>query len=99
MTQFEEKQLTCKDCSKNFVWSIGEQKFFAEKGFEHPPVRCPDCRAKAKKKRDGPPLHDIRCRVCGKTGQIPAEPTDPTDILCQDCLLKSLQAGGTDLES
>jgi ssDNA-binding Zn-finger/Zn-ribbon topoisomerase 1 len=42
-----EKQLKCKDCDGDFVFTEGEQKFYNEKGFPDP-IRCPDCR-KAKK--------------------------------------------------
>jgi hypothetical protein len=43
-----DKNLICKDCSKPFVFTEGEQTFYKEKGFENEPQRCPDCR-KAKK--------------------------------------------------
>lgn len=44
----EDKKITCKDCGKEFLFTVGEQEFFKEKGFENDPVRCPDCR-KARK--------------------------------------------------
>lgn len=44
----EDKTLVCKDCGKEFVFTVGEQEFFKEKGFENDPVRCPACR-KARK--------------------------------------------------
>lgn len=44
----EDKTLKCKDCGNEFVWTAGEQEFYASKGFENPPVRCAECR-KAKK--------------------------------------------------
>ena len=44
----EDKTIVCKDCGKEFVFSVGEQEFFKEKGFENDPVRCPECR-KARK--------------------------------------------------
>ena len=44
----EDKNLVCKDCGKEFVFTVGEQEFFKEKGFENDPVRCPACR-KARK--------------------------------------------------
>lgn len=37
---FEDKLLTCKDCGKDFIFSVHEQEFFAEKGLEHAPSRC-----------------------------------------------------------
>ena len=40
----EDKKIICKDCGKEFVFTVGEQEFFKEKGFENDPVRCPDCR-------------------------------------------------------
>ena len=46
-----DKTIVCKDCGKEFVFTEGEQAFYAEKGFEHEPIRCPACR-KAKKARN-----------------------------------------------
>lgn len=40
----EDKKITCKDCGKEFIFTVGEQEFFKEKGFDNDPVRCPDCR-------------------------------------------------------
>lgn len=44
-----DKTIICKDCNKEFIFTEGEQAFYAEKGFENEPVRCPDCRKKKKK--------------------------------------------------
>ena len=44
----EDKTIICKDCGHEFLFTVGEQEFFKEKGFENDPVRCPDCR-KARK--------------------------------------------------
>ena len=43
-----DKTIVCKDCGNEFVFSVGEQEFFKEKGVDNDPVRCPACR-KAKK--------------------------------------------------
>lgn len=43
-----DKTLTCKDCSSEFVFTQGEQDFYAEKGFTNEPQRCPNCRAAKK---------------------------------------------------
>ena len=48
---FQDKTLVCKDCGKEFVFSAGEQAFYAEKGFENDPVRCPECRKARKQQR------------------------------------------------
>ncbi|WP_244833081.1 zinc-ribbon domain-containing protein [Clostridium sp. BJN0001] len=48
----EDKTLVCKDCGKEFVFTVGEQEFYKEKGFENDPVRCPECRKKRKAQRN-----------------------------------------------
>lgn len=40
----EDKVLTCKDCNSTFTFTVGEQQFYAEKGFTNVPARCPECR-------------------------------------------------------
>lgn len=44
----EDKEIVCKDCGKTFLFTIGEQDFYKQKGFEHEPVRCAECRKKRK---------------------------------------------------
>lgn len=51
--KFEDKTLTCRDCSKEFVFTAGEQEFYAEKGFQNEPSRCEPCRAANKAARNG----------------------------------------------
>ncbi len=46
----EDKTIVCKDCNNEFVFTAGEQEFYAEKGFSEP-VRCKTCRD-AKKARN-----------------------------------------------
>jgi hypothetical protein len=51
MYKMSDKNLTCKDCGKEFVFTEGEQAFYQEKGFENEPQRCPDCRRARKQTR------------------------------------------------
>lgn len=44
---FEDKNLVCKKCGKEFLFSASEQKFFKEKGFFKPSM-CKECRANIK---------------------------------------------------
>ena len=39
-----DKIISCIDCGQDFVWTMGEQGFYEEKGLKEP-VRCPMCRA------------------------------------------------------
>ena len=36
--------IVCKDCGTEFIFTVGEQSFYKEKGFEKPPIRCAHCR-------------------------------------------------------
>lgn len=44
----EDKKIVCKDCGKEFVFTIGEQEFYKLKDIKNEPVRCKDCREKRK---------------------------------------------------
>ena len=48
---YEDRVLVCRDCGAEFVFTAGEQEFFAEKGFTNDPVRCRDCRMSKKQSR------------------------------------------------
>ena len=39
-----DKTIVCRECSKEFLVTEGEQAFYKEKGFDNEPVRCVDCR-------------------------------------------------------
>ena len=48
---YEDKTLVCKECGKEFVFTAGEQEFYAERGFQNEPQRwrkaCRDVRKNA----------------------------------------------------
>jgi len=48
----EDETLQCRDCGADFIFTIGEQEFFKQKGFDNKKTRCADCTA-AKKARFG----------------------------------------------
>ena len=45
---FANKTLTCRDCGTEFIFTAGEQEFYAQKGFSNEPTRCPSCRQQYK---------------------------------------------------
>ena len=56
---YEDKTLTCKECGNEFVFTAGEQEFYAEKGFENEPQRCKECRqARKNAAKAGREYHD-----------------------------------------
>jgi CxxC-x17-CxxC domain-containing protein len=44
VTSNEDRVLSCKDCGSEFVFTVGEQDFYRQKGFENTPTRCKSCR-------------------------------------------------------
>jgi CxxC-x17-CxxC domain-containing protein len=95
---FQDKVLTCRDCGKEFMFSAGEQAFYAEKGFQNQPTRCKNCRA-AKKGGSGGgsmgmdsgpsrQLFAAVCSECGKETQVPFKPTAGKPVYCRDCFQK-----------
>lgn len=48
---FTDKTLVCRDCGTDFIFTAGEQEFYASKGLQNEPVRCPPCRSARKSSR------------------------------------------------
>ncbi|MCL4441342.1 MAG: zinc-ribbon domain containing protein [Clostridia bacterium] len=85
---FQDKTLVCKDCGNEFVFTAGEQQFYAEKGFENEPQRCKGCRDARKGSRGERPareLHRAICAECGNETQVPFIPRDDRPVYCRDC--------------
>ncbi len=97
---FEDRTLTCKDCSAEFPFTAKDQEFYAEKQFTNDPVRCKPCREARKAGaaarrggggRGGRPereMHDAVCTDCGAQTQVPFRPTPGKSVLCRDCFRK-----------
>lgn len=89
---YQEKTLVCKDCGSDFVFTTGEQEFYAEKGFQNEPARCKDCRT-VRKNSGGERksanrervMYDAVCAECGTDTQIPFKPTNARPVYCKDC--------------
>jgi len=66
-----DRELTCRDCSSSFVFTAGEQEFYATKGLQNDPVRCPSCRAQRKmmrpEDRDETPSYGVYASWGGRT--------------------------------
>ena len=60
---YEDKTLVCKECGKEFVFTAGEQEFYAERGFQNEPQRCKACRDARKNAARGPD-RPVYCSDC-----------------------------------
>lgn len=85
---FEDKTLTCKECGNEFIFTAGEQEFYAEKGFANEPQRCKSCRAKRRTGRSNGrsrEMYTVTCAACGIETQVPFQPRNDKPVYCRDC--------------
>ena len=88
---YEDKNLACKDCGAEFVFTSGEQEFFAEKGFENEPTRCGDCRREKKNARRNREMFTATCADCGGEARVPFNPTGDKPVYCSACFENNKQ--------
>ena len=87
---FSDKILICSECSAEFIFSGEDREFYAQKGFQNEPGRCPECREErrtqtsvtAAPKRA---LVDYPCSGCSKITQFPFTPKGDRPVYCNDC--------------
>jgi CxxC-x17-CxxC domain-containing protein len=92
---FEEKMLVCQDCGGEFAFTVGEQEFYAEKGFENEPKRCKECRTNRRSRtatRAPREMFEAVCADCGSTTEVPFRPVDGRPVYCMDCFQKMKQS-------
>ena len=97
----DDKTLTCRDCGREFVFSVAEQEFFAQKGFTNDPGRCPECRSTRKAQRGGyesrgsaREMFPAVCAQCGKDTQVPFQPRSDKPVYCSDCFAERRPSSG-----
>jgi CxxC-x17-CxxC domain-containing protein len=101
---FQDKTLTCVDCGQSFVFTAGEQEFFAQKGFQNEPKRCKSCKAARRGAASAAPgagpssagareLHEVTCSSCGQQTTVPFKPTLDRPVYCRTCFQARRGAG------
>ena len=85
---YQDKTLTCRECGQEFTFTASEQAFYAEKGFQNEPGRCPSCRA-ARRQNGGArterQMYEVICDGCGCTTQVPFQPRGDRPVYCREC--------------
>ncbi len=86
-----DKTLTCEECGNDFTFTVGEQEFFASRGFTNEPKRCPQDREARKSQRGGSgprEMHPVVCARCGMDTTVPFVPSGDKPVYCSDCFSK-----------
>jgi len=95
----EDKTINCIDCSRDFVWTAGEQAFFRDKKLQNPPKRCKDCKqakndrlaAIAAAQTSGVRQRievSVKCARCGESTTVPFYPSQGRPVFCRSCFLE-----------
>lgn len=89
---YTDEALNCIDCNREFTFTSGEQEFFASKGFQNKPNRCPDCRNARKAQRNTGgysarprEMFQATCSRCGQVAEVPFQPRTDKPVYCRDC--------------
>ncbi len=95
---YTDKTLSCRECSAEFVFTAGEQEFYATRGLQNEPGRCPTCRAARRANRSAGSysgtrsygrssreMHSAICAECGVETQVPFEPRNDKPVYCSPC--------------
>ena len=92
---FQDKSLQCSDCGLEFTFTAGEQEFYASRGLQNEPKRCPECRRAKKAERNGSggyraprQMFPAVCAECGQDTEVPFEPREERPVYCGDCYNK-----------
>lgn len=95
---YVDEMLNCVDCGREFAFTAGEQQFYATKGFQNKPNRCPDCRQARKQLRSqsgggtsggggqrNREMFQATCSQCGGVAEVPFQPRGDKPVYCRDC--------------
>ncbi len=83
---YEDKTLVCKECGAEFIFSAGEQEFYAQRGLENEPKKCKACRDAKKNAARGPREYFTTvCANCGGEAKVPFKPSEDRPVYCSAC--------------
>jgi CxxC-x17-CxxC domain-containing protein len=84
-----DRALKCADCGAEFIFTVGEQNFYADKGFRNEPKRCKPCKARRSQSLGGSGSFrtetTITCSQCGRETTVPFKPTQGRPVYCREC--------------
>src|SRR3982750_1809590 len=98
-SEFQDKPITCIDCTNEFTWTAGEQVFFRDKQLQNPPKRCKECK-QAKNARlaaitaaqaSGIKQRvevSVNCARCDAQTTVPFYPSQGRPVYCRSCFIE-----------
>ena len=97
-SDYQDRPIACVDCGDDFIWTVGEQVFFHDKGLKNEPKRCKPCKqakndrlaaisaaqsAGIKQKIEV----TVTCAKCREQTTVPFYPSQGRPVYCRACFL------------
>ena len=100
MQEYTDKVLRCIDCGEEFIFSAGEQLFFADKGLRNDPKRCKPCKQAKNDRLAAINLAQstgakqrievtVQCAQCREQTTVPFYPSQGRPVYCRACFVAS----------
>ncbi|MBI3662077.1 MAG: zinc-ribbon domain containing protein [Acidobacteria bacterium] len=100
--EYHDKVLKCFECGAEFVFTAGEQMFFADKGFKNEPKRCKGCKSRRGTSTNTNTTGNFQraetrttCSQCGKETTVPFKPTQGRPVYCRECFQQRRAMGSS----
>jgi len=98
-SEFQDRSIACIDCSKEFIWTVGEQVFFRDKQLQNPPKRCKECKQAKNERLAAIALAQasgvrqrievsVNCARCSAATTVPFYPSQGRPVYCRSCFLE-----------
>ncbi len=82
---YEDKTIVCQQCGAEFVFTAGEQEFYANRGLANEPKRCKSCRDARKAAGRIVESAEVVCANCGTATVVPFKPRGDKPVYCREC--------------
>jgi CxxC-x17-CxxC domain-containing protein len=97
-SDFQDRSITCVDCGDPFIWTVGEQVFFHDKGLKNEPKRCKPCKYAKNERLEAISAARVSgvkqrievtviCAQCNEETTVPFYPSQGRPVYCRSCFL------------
>jgi CxxC-x17-CxxC domain-containing protein len=105
-SDFQNRSIACVDCGEPFIWSVGEQVFFHDKGLKNEPKRCKPCKQAKNDRLAAISLAqvsgikerievNVTCARCGEPTTVPFYPSQGRPVYCRPCFVAGRSMSAT----
>jgi CxxC-x17-CxxC domain-containing protein len=97
-SKYQDRSINCVDCGEAFIWTVGEQVFFHDKGLKNEPKRCKPCKQAKNDRLAAISLAQssavkqrvevtVMCAQCHEETTVPFYPSQGRPVYCRACFI------------